>query len=109
MEKKVYRLTGVENHAEFVTLHNRESLAKFGERSSLEFLEALAELHVRYCELQNKNHAICVHSFKHRTLGLKFPLLSAEFTANRWGLFGYRFGASVTLWNSTKYVERWQG
>jgi len=108
-EKEVYELMGVESNPErFTKLHNGESVVKFGALDSAALLEALAELHVRYCELQNKNHAICVHSFKDRSLGNTLPSLSAEFKPHHWGLFSYRFQASLTLWESRKYQD-WHG
>src|SRR5262249_55148783 len=86
------------------TLHTGETIEELGQREGLELLEALAELHVKYCTLQNKTHAICVHSFKNRRPGHKRPQISVEYTQSRWGLFGYRFEAALTLKHSRKYI-----
>jgi len=105
-ERDVSDLMGVENSIDrFTTLHNGRSLTTLGARESMGLLEALAELHVRYCELQNKNHVISVHSFKDRVLGSRLPVLSSEFTSTHWGLFSYRLQASLTLWESHKYQD----
>jgi hypothetical protein len=90
----------------FIKLHNNEDIKTFGARKPSELQEALAELHVAYCELQNKRHAVCALSFKHRRRGPSYPALSAVFNGSRWGLFGYRFQASQTLWASQKYLDR---
>jgi hypothetical protein len=87
----------------FVKLHNRETIAEFGQRDGIDFLESLSQLHLTYCNLQNKLYARCIKSFRKRIPGLKIPRFSAEFTRNRWGLFGYRFGAAVGLYSSKKY------
>ena len=103
-QKKAIKLIGSDKGiAGFIRLHNNEDIATFGARGSAELPEALAELHVAYCELQNKRHAICAWSFKHRKRGPSYPALSAVFNGYRWGLFGYRFQASQTLWDSQKY------
>jgi hypothetical protein len=86
----------------FVGLHNGQSIPEFGQQEGIELLEALAELHVTYCQLQNKSYAISVHSFKRGQRGSKIPKLSAEFTAGHWGLFAYRFEAACTLHHSEK-------
>lgn len=84
----------------FIKLHNGESIAEFGQRDGMDLLEALACLHQTYCELQSKPYAVCISSFKNLSLGFKQPRLSAEFTPIRWGLFGYRLEAALTLYDS---------
>jgi hypothetical protein len=103
-QKKAINLIGTDKNINgFMKLHNNEDIKTFGARGSSELQEALAELHVAYCELQNKRHAVCAWSFKHRKRGPSYPALSAVFNGYRWGLFGYRFQASQTLWDSQKY------
>jgi len=106
-QKRAINLVGTDKDINgFIKLHNNEDIETFGARGSSELPEALAELHVAYCELQNKRHAVCAWSFKHRKRGPSFPALSAVFNTYRWGLFGYRFQASQTLWDSQKYWLR---
>jgi hypothetical protein len=103
-QKKAINLVGAEKSiTALIKLHNNEDIETFGVRGSSELPEALAELHVAYCELQNKRHAVCAWSFKDRKPGPSYPALSAQFNSYRWGLFGYRFQASQTLWDSQKY------
>lgn len=106
-QKKAINLIGLDKNMNgFIKLHNNEDIKTFGTRKSSEMQEALAELHVVYCDLQNKRHAVCAWSFKHRKRGPSYPALSAVFNSSRWGLFGYRFQASQTLWESHKYWDR---
>jgi hypothetical protein len=106
-QKKAINLIGTDKNINgFMKLHNNEDIKTFGARRPSELQEALAELHVAYCELQNKRHAVCAWSFKHRKRGPSYPALSAVFNGYRWGLFGYRFQASQTLWDSQKYWDR---
>jgi hypothetical protein len=106
-QKKAINLIGPDQNVDgFIKLHNNEDIKTFGARKSSELQEALADLHVVYCELQNKRHAVCAWSFKHRKRGPSYPALSAVFNGSRWGLFGYRFQASQTLWESQKYWDR---
>jgi hypothetical protein len=106
-QKKAANLVGAEKNINaFIKLHNNKDVETFGSIGSSELPEALAQLHVAYCELQNKRHAVCAWSFKDRKPGASYPALSAQFNSYRWGLFGYRFRASQTLWDSQKYWEQ---
>lgn len=106
-QKNAINLVGLDKNINgYMKLHNKQDIETFGARGSAELQEALAELHVAYCELQNKRHAVCAWSFKDRKPGPSYPALSAAFNNYRWGLFGYRFQASQTLCESAKYLER---
>jgi hypothetical protein len=103
-QEKAIELIGIEKNADrFVKLHNGKDIESLGKTHSTELPEALAELHVTYCELQGKRHAVCAFSFKHRKRGPNYPMLSADFTSSRWGLFSYRFQSSQTLFESLRY------
>jgi hypothetical protein len=105
-QKSAINLIGPhKNFDGFTKLHNNKDIETFGARDSSEMPEALAELHVAYCELQNNRHAVRAWSFKRPKPGPSFPTLSADFTHYRWGLFGYRFEASLTLRESLKYFS----
>lgn len=104
-QKDIRHLSGIQGFESYEKLHNEETIAEFGRQEGTDMLEALANLHVRYCELQNKPYAVCVYSFKEKRLGGKYPRFSAEFGQTRWGLFGYRFEAAITLFASQKYFE----
>jgi hypothetical protein len=106
-QKRAINLVGADKNVNaFIRLHNNNDIETFGAREPSELPEALTELHVAYCELQNKRHAVCAWSFKDRKPGPSYPALSAQFNSYRWGLFGYRFQASQTLWDSLKYWDR---
>lgn len=103
-QQKAIKLVGTEKNASgFVELHNRKDIQTLGRTHSSELAEALAELHVTYCDLQGKRHAVCAYSFKHRKRGPSYPALSADFASSRWGLFSYRFQSSQTLFESLRY------
>jgi hypothetical protein len=99
-EREVKNLIPEQSSDGFIKLHNDESIAEFGQRDGIDLLEALACLHKTYCDLQSKPYAVCISSFKNRSLGFKQPRISAEFTQSRWGLFGYRLEAALTLYYS---------
>ncbi len=93
----------------YINLHklNRSQLVDISSIASLrssQLLEALTNLHVDYCHIQRKSHAIYIQNFETGELGNRLPPdLSANYGGGRWGLFGYRFGASFSLYHSDKY------
>jgi hypothetical protein len=73
---------------------------------SEQLLAALVSLHTTYCKIQNKPGSIYVEElYKADRVNQVFDRLSLELSAGRWGLFGYRFGASITLFESQKYLK----
>ncbi len=103
-QRKAINLIGTEKNPDrFVKLHNGKDIDTFGKIHSSKLPEALAELHVAYCELQGKRHAVCAFSFRQRKRGPNYPTLSAAFNNSRWGLFSYRFQSSQTLYESLRY------
>jgi hypothetical protein len=96
-------LRGMEDPIRFVRLHNDQTIADFAQTPSRLLLERLADLHNTYATLQNKSHAIAVKSFSPPERGLRFPVFTAELNSRRWGLHGYRFEASIGLYESRKY------
>jgi len=90
----------------FITFHDgRKTVTKLASEPSSGLLESLTQIHCIYCVRQKKENSIYIHSFKDRKLGKKFPEISAYYSPFRWGLFGYRLEASVSLYNSQKYVD----
>lgn len=92
----------------YINLHrlNRSRLTDITSVASLrssQLLGALTDLHVDYCHIQRKSHAIYIQDFDRGELGNRLPTLSANYGGGRWGLFGYRFGASISLYRSDKY------
>jgi hypothetical protein len=92
----------------YTNLHKRDraiaaDIPSVAALSSTRLLDALSDIHVDYCNIQRKPHAIYIQGFKKPELGSRIPTLSANYGQGRWGLFGYRFDASYILYRSRKY------
>ncbi|MBX2989144.1 MAG: hypothetical protein KF802_14735 [Bdellovibrionaceae bacterium] len=85
-------------------LHDGTLITNLADLPSEKLLPALVRLHNTYCKIQNKPGSIYLEELhKADRVNQVFDRLSLELTAGRWGLFGYRFGASLTLYESPKY------
>lgn len=94
------------SHKRFVVCHKPEfDIPKISALDSKYLLDALAAVHVYYCELQKKPASILVKKFSAKDPGEKVPDISAIFGGGRWGLFGYRLEASWALNRSEKYKD----
>jgi hypothetical protein len=100
-----FRSQQVSRYTDFHKLDrvNAGDVSSLAELPSSRLLDALSNIHVDYCHIQRKPHAIYIQDFKKPELGTRIPSVSASYNQSRWGLFGYRFDASYTLYRSRKY------
>jgi hypothetical protein len=84
----------------FIRLHDGRTLAEFGSLDGVDLLDALATLHVTYCEIQGKPYAACVSRFRPTPAIMRRPGISAVITPRRYGLFGYRLEAAARLFST---------
>lgn len=91
-------------------LHDGTFVTDLARLPSEKLLPALVSLHNTYCKIQNKPGSIYLEDLhKADRVNQVFDRLSIELNSARWGLFGYRFGVSITLFESRKYIKEDSG